>query len=258
MNRLACCVLKYDVVIYAFSFMGNHFHFALRAPDEDTAIRFANEFKQRQGMYQHAKYGSNVHDSHLPIKVIPVKTSDYLKALICYIIKNPTKARIGMFYNYRWGSGGLYFSDGKRAANVSKAGDLTVRQLSGMINSRQKIPAEWLVSDGVILPDNYVAVTEVETLFKTVRSFMYHLSSGNDDELEKDYGEWNAIRLADSEMRKARNDAALRLFGTASIRDLPGPSRLKLARFLRQKYLCPVKQLSRVVLLPFDVLKAQL
>ena len=109
MNRVATITLRMKVIILAFVLMDNHFHFVIKTDSEEDAIRFANEFKRLTGKYNADMYGDALSLSRLPVKVIPVPDEDYLKTLVVYVIKNPTKARIEMFYTYPWGTGGLYF-----------------------------------------------------------------------------------------------------------------------------------------------------
>ena len=86
MNRVAVCTLRLRVVILAFVLMDNHFHFIIHAPDEDTAYRFANEFKRLTGLYLTNKYHLPNSLSKLPVKALPIPDDDALKTQICYEI----------------------------------------------------------------------------------------------------------------------------------------------------------------------------
>ena len=79
---------------------------------------------------------------------------------------------------------------------------------------------------------------------------MFFLSKSADEDIEKDYQEWNDIGLDDTEMRRERDMIARKLFGTARLRDLTGPDRIILAKQLRRRFFCTPKQLSRVVQVP--------
>ena len=256
MNRLAVCTLHRPVEIYAFVLMGNHFHIVGRFASEDDSFEYATEFKRLTGKYITDVYDEKASLSRLPVKVIPISDADYLRTVIAYVVKNPTKARLEMFYNYPWGSGALYFSGaGKltQTGTVSLA-ELGVKQRRELCRSRQNLPGDWLMKDGVILPRNYVAVASVEQLFRTTKSYMYYLSLNKDDEIERDYGEWNELQLSDAELRIARIVLSKEMFGTDNIRALSAPARLKLARRLRRKYLCSKKQIARIVMLPCEYL----
>ena len=266
MNRVAICTLRLKVVILAFVLMDNHFHFILRTRCEDDAIAFANAFKRLTGKYNADVYNKRASLSRLPVKVIPVEDADYLKMLIGYVVKNPTKARLDMYYLYPWGTGNLYFRhktfgdtdggdgqyDNRQPGGICRVADLGLNEIRKLCRTRVSLPDWWLINEGVILPENYVAVSEVEQLLKTTRSYLYFLSMNKDDDIDRDLGDWNELRLNDSELRSARCEIALALYGTGNIRDLSAPQRLAVAKQLRRKYLCSKRQLARIVMLPYE------
>ena len=255
MNRVACCSLRLRVVILAFVLMDNHFHFIIRAPSEDDAYRFAHEFKRLTGLFLTEKYHLPNSLKKLPVKVLPILDEDGLRTKLCYVLKNPTKARIGMFYDYPWGTGGLYFrkvGPFLPSCSVASFAKDTIRKVC---QTRVSIPADWQISDGILLPENYVPVMEVEQLFRTTRSFMYYLSLNKDDEIEQEMGEWNALRLTDSELRQERDIYAKEQFGKTRFRDLSAPERIKVARYLRHKFLCSKKQIARIVQVNYETIE---
>ncbi len=302
MNRIAVLSLRMEITILAFVLMDNHFHFVVACDSDEKCVQFITEFKRLTG-----KFISDIHHEPaslrgLPVQVIPLKDEDTLRTVIAYVVKNPTKARISMFYNYPWGTGGLYFNPG----SVQPASSMANRQLVSVEHTRQhkrqqgrpsnpggdptpvshkskshpervqtadalgtfavrnlchtrvKIPGNWIIADGVILPINYVDVGAVESFYKTTRSYMYSLSLNKDDEIEKDMEEWGGLLMSDIELRAERNAMMRRLFAIDSIRSLSLPQRLKLARELRWKYKCSKKQLARIVHLPYETVSREL
>ena len=258
MNRVAVITLRLRVVILAFVLMDNHFHFIILAPDEDAAYRFANEFKRLTGLYLTTKYHQPNSLKKLPVKVLPIPDEEALKTQICYVLKNPTKARIGMFYDYPWGTGTLYFRSSRQPGPARRADSFTDEAVRMMCQTRITIPGDWLIRDGILIPENYVPVEEVEQLFRTTRSFMYFLSLNKDDEIEQDMGQWNELRLTDSELRQERDLYAQENYGVSRLRDLSLPDRIRVARYLRHKFLCSRKQLARIVQLPLETLEKAL
>lgn len=252
MNRIAVCTLRIPVSILAFVLMDNHFHFVIRS-SEDNAIKFTNEFKRLTSAWFSRKKIHSAGLKHLPVKVIPIEDSDYLKTVLCYVIKNPIKARLGMFYDYPWGSGGLYFRMQKRLPEGTlPAGSYTKRGIRELCMTRTDIPDDWLISDGLILPENYVSVSEAEQLLRTHRAYMFFLSLNKDEAIEGDMGEWNELQLTDSELRVERNNFIKQRFAQANITKLNAEQRLLTARHLRRKYLCSKGQIARIVLLPYE------
>ena len=253
MNRVAVCALKTGVRILAFVLMDNHFHFVAACGSEDDCVAFVNMFKRLTGKYNWDEYGERASVKMLPVKLIPVKDADYLRVVIAYVLKNPTKARIGMFYDYPWGSGNLYFARAKATGiPAGVMGPYTVRKLC---RTRVRIPDHWIIQRGIILPSNYVEVGLVEKLYKTTRAYMYSLSQNADETIEQDMGEWSAMIVSDVEMRQEREILMKKMFSTISIRALSAPQRLSLARAMRTKLRCSKKQIARAVHLPYETVE---
>ena len=260
MNRLAILAHKHHIVILAFVLMDNHFHIIARAASKDECDLFVHEFKRLTGLYLSRRYGTEGALRRMPVKVSPIQTGDELKTKICYVLKNPTKARMAMFYNYPWGTGNLYFSNAKTddPDNGMKVKDLGLNESRSVFQSRKKPPEDWTLADGLILPANYVPVSEVESLFKTPRSFMYFLSLNKDDEIDQEDSDGSNMRLTDTELREERNILSRQLFGISKLSDLSVQKRLTIARRLRAKFLCSKKQIARIVRLPLETVVAGL
>ncbi len=256
MNRVAICATGFPVTILAFVLMGNHFHFVMRCDSEDTCRAFISEFKRLTGRYNSMMNRESTSLSNIEVKVIPVTDIDYLRTLVCYVLKNPTKARLDMFYNYPWGSGDVYFKSKMSYKRLvyRRVSDFPLDTVRKMFNTRRLLPGQWVVCDGIILPRNYVAGKEVEDLYKTPLSFMYHLSLNNDKLIEEDMGDWCSIKMNDVELREARDTLMVKTFRKSRVRDLSAQERISLAKMLKQQYHCSKKQLSRIVLLPFDTI----
>ena len=253
MNRVAICAACFPVIIVAFVLMGNHFHFVVRCESEEDCRRFIAEFRRLTCRYNGGIDCDESNLSDIEVKIIPVNDPEYLKTLICYVLKNPTKARLDMFYSYPWGSGDVYFKSKMSYKHLvyTRVGDYTIDTARKQFNTRRQLPAEWIVCDGVILPRNYIAVREVEELYKTPFSFMYFLSLNNDKAIEDDMGEWTSLKMNDYELREARDELLYSTFGKSRIRDMSAQERVRLAKMLKQKYHCSKKQLARIVQLPF-------
>ena len=166
-----------------------------------------------------------------------------------------------MFYNYPWGSGKLYFAQGPKHGHSSastRIGDLSQHAMRPLCGTPAKLPGKWIVEDGIILPENYVATGEVMQLYKTHRAFLAFLAYNKEADIEADMGEWNMLRLPDAELRQARDQMIRKMFGKAGIRELSAPERLQLARQMRKKFLCPKKQIARIVLMPLEDIEKRL
>lgn len=261
MNRIAVCAYKIPGIrILAFVLMDNHVHFVVSCASESACRKFIGEFFRLTGKYNWDYYQLKATMRGIPVKIIRETDEDALRTVIAYVLKNPTKARLGMFFNYPWGTGNLFFHGGRKyEQNLVKLGDLSVEEAGPYAVRRQcrtlfRLPADWILREGVILPENYVDVQAVEKLFGTPRSYMFFLSLNKDDEIERDMGEWSELRMNDSELRVERDRIVQEIFGKNAVRTLTVPERLRLAVALRRKFVCSKKQLSRIVHLPYEEL----
>ena len=105
MNRVAICATGFPITILAFVLMGNHFHFVMRCDSEDTCRAFISEFKRLTGRYNSMMNRESTSLRSIEVKVIPVTDIDYLRTLVCYVLKNPTKARLDSSITIRGGQG---------------------------------------------------------------------------------------------------------------------------------------------------------
>ncbi len=258
MNRVAVCAFKTGVIIVAFILMDNHFHFELHSETYGACSKFVKEFTRLSGMYNTNKYGEKNTFEGLQVQILPINGEDYFLTLLCYIVKNPTKARMAMFYNYPWGTGPLYFNENRTTAGARTIGSMGRVEVRKLLKTRMSLPPEWKVLDGVILPENYVPVKQIEKMLKTPRAYMYFLSLNKDDAIESELSSWHDMCLTDSELRAIREEMSMELFNTGRLRDLSVTQRLVLARKLRYKYHCSVKQIARIVQIPYEQLGASL
>ena len=63
------------------------------------------------------------------------------------------------------------------------------------------------------------------------------------------------VAETDSELRQERDIYAKERFGKTRFRDLSAPERIKVARYLRHKFLCSKRQLARIVQLKFETIE---
>ena len=65
--------------------------------------------------------------------------------------------------------------------------------------------------------------------------------------MESRSGAISRLSLPDAEMRQYKREILLEVFGKPSSRDLDTAQRLRLAKEIRRRYNCSIKQISRLV-----------
>lgn len=257
MNRIFPIVACYDVLILAFVLMDTHVHFVLYG-DFDSCNRFIHEYVRRTSMYLSLRYQKRKSLKDIEINHQSINDDRYLKTAICYVLKNPLSA--GLPYNpwdYPWSSGSLYY----RSPNIWTSPKwmlgmdsiLQTAQDKRMIaKTRVKIDSGIRVVDNLILPDQYVAVTIVERLFKSHKAFYFYMSISKDVDIESRGGAISQLTVPLSEMRDNRRMLSQEMFGEDELRCLKMEQRLLLARRMKSRYNSSPKQIARLCGLVYD------
>jgi len=209
--------------------------------------------------------GDNV---RLNCELTLVDSDDYLLSVAAYVIIQPTKdGKRVMPYDYRWGTGSMYFRspDHRSIWTKDKSGeclpickysDLTASQKRHLTNDRH-IPDDWLVCNGIILPDNYVAIHLFEQIYKTCNSFRVFcgMNRKKSTEVVDKMASVRGISLEDVEVRKLCSDLAYELFNSRDIRRMAVDKRCLLAREMRFRYHLSFRQLSTLTRLPEEEIR---
>jgi len=272
MNLIYLMICSYDVIVLAFALMDTHIHFILYG-DFDVCNRMMHEYLRRLSMFISFKYGTRNKLRRLPLTHQTVDSSNYLKTVICYTLKNAPVA--GLPYtasDYPWSSGSLYF----RSKDLWTS---PVWHSAGVIVNfnwralRSTVHTEWSgpeddrrmfdevnyrdveVIGGLISPAEYVAVGVVERLFRTHKSFFYFMQISKDSDVEARGGIISYLSIPMQEMRQYKNELCQELFGAKSIKNLDTTKRIRLARVLKSRYNSSLKQIARLCGLVYDEIK---
>ncbi|MCR4859610.1 MAG: hypothetical protein K5910_02980 [Bacteroidales bacterium] len=254
MNRLYLLARKSPVTILSFCLMDNHIHLILHGILSECN-RFVHEYVRQTSLSISRRHGLRKELLTLPVHYQEIDNDFYLKKAICYVHRNPTSANLPYLpTDYPWSSGGLFFRTRGEWNSVTAHPD-TVESLSGerrraLFRTREALPDGLSVRADLILPENFVPVELVESLFRTARAYNYLMGSTREEDIESRGGAISRMSLPDAEMRQHRREISQALFGKVSCRDLDTGQRLRLARELRRRYNSSVKQVARLVGLP--------
>ena len=260
-NLVGICTHGSGASVLSFCIEDSHPHFLL-AGLEAQCDSFRRLFETSSLKHIAATRGSK-DDITLRITMELVDTDDYLMNVAAYTIIQPTKdGKSVMFYDYKWGTGSMYFrpdchipiwmvkNDGAVSCPIS-FGSLSEREKRALCGKRS-IPDHWLVCNGVILPSNYVDVKGYERIFRTHNCFRAFCGAGAkqlsvvQDRMIVSAG----LYLNDFEARVKCRETSLELFHCSDPRRLSSNDRIALARTLRHRFSLSVRQLATVVKLP--------
>ena len=264
-NLIAVCAANNArVIVISFSIEDSHPHMLLWGTEEDCAA-FKEMFER---LYRHyvAATRKNGADLYLHCELYPIgDDEDYLRNVAIYTVIQPTKdGKPVMHYDYRWGTGSLYFrsqyytpvwffdEDGT-IRQPERFGDQDSLTKRALLHSRMyTIPDDWWVCNGFILPSNYIDVARFERIYQTHNRYRVFLSSPKkrEEEMLRRMAEYRGVMMEDLEARKVCGDLCKQFFGTRDPRRLDTTQRITLAQQLRRQYRLTFRQLATLVRLP--------
>lgn len=247
MNAVPIVALATGVKVVAFILMSNHVHFLLFCSYDD-ARRFIAEYKGFYSRYMRRKYGIRemLRGNKEDVREIEMQ-KDSVEWVIAYIHMNCVAANICLQpSDYPWGTGRSFFrfesAKGTRLDNLSK------RARSKLMHSEKDLPGYLLVGeDGYIIPDSYVDVKFVETLFRTPKRMQFF--QVNSSKAKRRLNDVNAElpSFPDQLIAAAVVSLCQTLFQKRSVQELSQAQLTELLRQLRFRFSSHAEQLARVV-----------
>lgn len=259
MNDIALCSLRYDVKILCFCLMCNHFHFVLRGSYKEC-YAFMNEFKRICAIRMRDRTGevSGLKDVDLHFDLLD--TQEYLENAIAYVLRNPLAARIIMMpYFYEWSSISAYFR-GCSQLHGLPLNTLSVRKRREVLRTRHDVvPDHFMLSpQGFIHPACYIAVDEVEKIFRHPSRLMMLLAKKVENEFEVASGAAQQIKMTEAELKTQVLELVRNEFGVNSLAQLSADDRLRLCLLMRRNFNSSVKQIARILRLSQSVVASVL
>jgi len=242
MNFVAVLVALTGVRVISFILMSNHVHFLLECSRKE-AEDFINRFKKQYSFYYYRKYGEKelLRRNKVDIQAVGLY-SESLEKVIAYIQMNCVAAKICLHpTGYRWGTGNVFFN-GNRPAGT-RIGDMSIRSQRRLLHSTVRLPETWRAEDGYVLPDSYVCVDYVESLFRNPSRMSYFLNTSSKAKLVR---EANGPSFRDQIIVGAISDICLSLFKKQNVESLQMEEKRELLRQLQRRFGADLNQVCRV------------
>lgn len=266
-NRFGICAHSTGATVLSFSIEDSHPHALLRGtPEICTEFKLLFESMSMKSIVQQRGSADGV---CLHCELDMITDMQYLKNVAAYTIIQATKdGKAVMPYDYRYGTGSLYFrnkysvlpwliDDFGRVSKPVRFDSLTVREKALICHSRTMAPDDWLVCNGFILPTNYVDVSSFESIFATHNCYRVFLASkkSSDQMILERMSMVRGVNIEDLEARTLCAEVCMTLFNKKTARHLNTAERLHLARTLRHRYLLSYRQLALLVRIPESELR---
>lgn len=261
MNYVAIqAALTPEVIVLAFILMSNHVHFVLCGTRQEVEA-FVNGFKGRFSHYLGRKYGVKefLRRNKLDIKEISEDEAEALERAIAYVQMNCVAASICLYPGqYPWGTGSTFFQagwDGRNSGSRHAAQKYRrLRNLSGrerirLMHSRAalKLPNEWLLSEsGFVLPESYVDVNHVESVFRFSKRMQYFLSSSSKARKRLEAEDEKLPAFRDQVILGALPDLLQSLFHKPAFGALSTQEQAETLRQVRFRFSAGIHQAARV------------
>lgn len=243
-----------EVTVLVFILMSNHVHFVLYGTRKEVET-FVNSFKRRYSQYFRIQYGQKefLRRNRLDIKEIPEEEAEALERVMAYVQMNCVSANICLYPGqYPWGTGSAFFQREAVAGGVRKfrrLGELSGRERVRLMHSEDalKLPEEWLLSDsGFVLPESYVDVAYVESVFRSPKRMQYFLNSSSKARKRLEAADEHLPAFRDQVILGALPDLLQSLFQKPSFSALSVPEQAETLRQIRFRFSAGVHQAARV------------
>ena len=245
-SYIGIIALVSGIPVLAFILMSNHIHLVLQCSKEE-AEWFINELKRRYSEYLNHRYGTNDFLRRIKVDVQQVcLENESVERAIAYTLMNSVAANICLAANdYPWSSAGIYFK--MIPAKGTCSGDIPRRTRMRMLHSKVDIPEDTLISeDGYILPESFIPVKFVESVFRTPKRMKYFLD--NSSKAKKRLANEDGLpSFSDQVIISAIPDLCRSLFRKRNYTELEGEEMVELIKQIRRRFSADVHQISRVV-----------
>ena len=252
-NTFAILCPGNDVQIISYCLMDNHIHILLAGRLSDC-LRFFDKVVHRMSLYFASKYKLSGLCQREDLDIVAITSEKQLKYEICYIHRNPYKARIASPYSYRWSSSDVYFTP--HLPQGTSLGTMSVVQKRKMFNTKKPIPDSYEHENGLILNSSFVAFKLASSKFRnSVEYFDLLRRYSIEAEVETDHGLHEAVVFSDIELKERINMICTKEFYVSSIAGLDRKNLLRLARVVAFRYGAGASQIARILGVGRDVLE---
>ena len=252
MNYVAIVSFAHGVMVLAFVLMSNHVHFILYCTEEE-AWAFIHEFKADCSRHLALKYGVRdlLRRNGVQIQRITPEDESFERA-VAYTLMNPPAANICLHPSgYPWGTGGTYFK--VHSLKGTRIGDMSENAIRKRLHTKRTLPDNWLVGeDGYILPESYVPVSLVESLFKSAKRLDYFLRNTSKAKRREEFQGNDLPSFRDQVLYAAIPDLCRTLFAKNGVAELNEAQRQVLVRQIRRRFSADIHQIVRVTSFPME------
>ncbi|MBQ1637299.1 MAG: hypothetical protein II048_04150 [Bacteroidales bacterium] len=250
MNGVAVTAYRTETGILSFILMSNHVHFVICGTQEKAEF-FIDEYKRHHSAYLQRRYGFKEYLRRNDVDYQQLEEeNESLEKAVAYVQMNSVAANICLHpTGYPWGTGNAFF---KTTAVVGRRiGSLSARSQIKILQSKTHLPENYLVSNGYVLPESFVQVPYVESIFRTPARFNYFLVNSSKAKRRLQSEDTGMPAFRDQSILAAIPDLCHSLFQKTKLEELNWYQQAEIAKQLRRRFSSEIHQLARVIGLPY-------
>lgn len=251
MNYVAIVAYTLGIPVLAFVLMSNHTHFVL-ACSEGQARAFIFEYKRLYSFYYRHKYQVKefLKNNECDFRSLS-KEDESLERAIAYVQMNPVAANVCMHATqYPWGTGSSFFN--LNATAGEPLGNHSFRKQKLLLHSKVRLPQDYRLLNGCILPESYVKTKWVETLYRTPKRMNYFLVNSSKAKARIENKEFHLPSFRDLSLSGALSDLCRSLFNRQQVEGLEPEQQAEVIRQLRFRFGADIVQIARVSGIPYS------
>lgn len=252
MNYVAVIAHLTGTPVLAFILMSNHVHFVLQG-SHAKAEDFVLLFKQRYSAYIQHRYGIREMLRRNDVDLTPVGgEAESLEKAIAYVMMNSVAANICAHPSqYPWGTGSLIFN--QQSIQGKSLMDMSGRSCQRMLRSHVELPGNFRCSDtGYILPDSYVNIPFLESLFRTPKRLNWFLFNSSKAKARLAQTDVSLPSFRDQSLCAAIQDLCNSLFRKNAFQELSKEQKAQLVKELRRRFSSDPAQIARVAGISYE------
>ena len=252
MNYVAIIALVSGIKVLAFILMSNHVHLVLQSTEAE-AEWFAYELKRRYSEYLNRRYGT---DDFLRLNKVDIQKvsleDESLERAFAYTLMNSVAANICLTAsNYPWSSIGAYFK--VTPSKGVRFGDMSLSSRRRILHSRSIIPDDTVIGEGgFILPESFIPVEFVESIFRTPKRLNYFLMNSSKAKRRLEVSGKGLPSFKDQVILAAVPDICMSVFRKKYTSELDPEETVELIRQVRRRFSADISQIARVLGIPYS------
>lgn len=252
-NTLALLLPGSGVKIVAYCLMNNHIHILLTGTYENC-LAYYDRVIHRIVQMLAGKYGLSGILRQKDLDVVAVMSERQLKREICYIHRNPYKARISSPDAYLWSSADVYFKTVLPFG--SPVENLGTERRREIFQTRLLIPDSYEHIDGRLLNTCFVSYKQASSKFtSSVEYFDLLRKYSLEAEVEENHGIHESVTFSDAELQERIKSICVNEFHCQAISGLHRKDLLRLARIAAYRFGSGQSQLSRLLCIDKETLE---